>query len=82
MKSIFLRQLAPFPIRTRMDEMKKYLRRRLKIAAEQMKAPAAKAMAQNRLDEPACAVCPTARSAAQRVTRLLESRDAAFEGSR
>ena len=48
--SIFLRQLSPFPIQGRMDEMKKYLRRRLKDASERMKQQLDK-LAQNRLDE-------------------------------
>ena len=74
LKSIFLRQLAPFPIRTRMDEMKKYLRRRLKIAAEQMKAQLQK-LAQNRLDE-LLRRLPDGPERRQRVTKLLESRDA------
>ena len=74
LKSIFLRQLAPFPIRTRMDEMKKYLRRRLKIAAEQMKVQLQK-LAQNRLDE-LLRRLPDGPERRQRVTKLLESRDA------
>ena len=74
LKSIFLRQLAPFPIRTRMDEMKKYLRRRLKIAAEQMKAQLQK-LTQDRLDE-LLRRLPDGPERRQRVTKLLESRDA------
>ena len=74
LRSIFLRQLAPFPIRTRMDEMKKYLRRRLKIAAEQMKAQLQK-LAQNRLDE-LLRRLPDGPERRQRGTKLLESRDA------
>ena len=57
-----------------MDEMKKYLRRRLKIAAEQMKAQLQK-LAQNRLDE-LLRRLPDGPERRQRVTKLLESRDA------
>ena len=72
--SIFLRQLSPFPIQGRMDEMKKYLRRRLKDASERMKQQLDK-LAQNRLDE-LLRRLPDGPERRQRATRLLESRDA------
>ena len=74
LKAIFLKQLAPFPLKARMDEMKKYLRRRLKTAADEMKRKL-EAMAQERLDT-LLARLPDGpeRRAPGRPTRLLESR--------
>ena len=73
LSAIFLRQLAPFPLRARMDEMKKYLRRRLKQAAQQMKQQL-EALAQRRLED-LLRRLPDGPERRQRVARLLESRD-------
>lgn len=73
LKAIFLKQLAPFPLKARMDEMKKYLRRRLKTAADEMKRKL-EAMAQERLDT-LLARLPDGPERRARATRLLESRD-------
>ena len=56
-----------------MDEMKKYLRRRLKTAADEMKRKL-EAMAQERLDT-LLARLPDGPERRARATRLLESRD-------
>lgn len=73
LKAIFLKQLAPFPLKARMDEMKKYLRRRLRTAADEMKRKL-EAMAQERLDT-LLARLPDGPERRARATRLLESRD-------
>ena len=73
LKNIFLRQLAPFPLKARMDEMKKYLRRRLKNAVEEMKRKL-EALAQERLDLLLTRL-PDGPERRARATRLLSSRD-------
>lgn len=73
LKTIFLKQLAPFPLKARMDEMKKYLRRRLKTAAEEMKRKLEE-LARERLDALLLRL-PDGPERRARVTRLLESRD-------
>ena len=72
-RDIFLRQLRPFPIAQRIDEMKKYIRKRLLQVADAMKTALDK-MAQDRLTT-LLNTLPDGEERRARARRLLESRD-------
>lgn len=72
-QDIFLRQLRPFPLAQRIDELKKYIRKRLMQTAEAMKTAMDK-MAQDRLTR-LLASLPDGEERRARARKLLESRD-------
>ena len=73
-RDIFLRQLRPCPLAQRIDEMKKYIRKRLLQVADAMKAALDK-MAQDRLTALLSGL-PDGEERRARARKLLESRDA------
>lgn len=76
-QDIFLKQLKHFPLAQRIDELKKYIKKRLAKVAEAMKAAMEK-MAQDRLTQLLFAL-PDGPERRARARRLLESRDARME---
>lgn len=74
LRDIFLRQLKPFPLAQRIDELKKYIRKRLLQVADAMKH-ALDQMAQDRLTR-LLSELPDGEERRMRARRLLESRDA------
>lgn len=73
-QDIFLKQLKHFPLTQRIDELKKYIKKRLNKVAEAMKAAMDK-MAQDRLTQLLFAL-PDGEERRARARKLLESRDA------
>lgn len=73
-QDIFLKQLKHFPLAQRIDELKKYIKKRLNKVAEAMKAAMDK-MAQDRLTQLLFAL-PDGEERRARARKLLESRDA------
>ncbi len=72
-KDIFLKQLRPFPLAQRIDELKKYIKKRLLQVAEAMKAAMDK-MAQDRLTLLLSSL-PDGEERRARARKLLQSRD-------
>ncbi|MBE5803907.1 MAG: hypothetical protein E7316_05285 [Clostridiales bacterium] len=72
-QDIFLKQLRPFPLAQRIDELKKYIKKRLLQVAEAMKAAMDK-MAQDRLTQ-LLAQLPDGEERRARARKLLQSRD-------
>ncbi len=72
-QDIFLKQLRPFPLAQRIDELKKYIKRRLLQVAEAMKAAMDK-MAQDRLTQLLSSM-PDGEERRARARKLLQSRD-------
>lgn len=73
-QDIFLKQLKHFPLAQRIDELKKYIKKRLNKVAEAMKTAMDK-MAQDRLTQLLFAL-PDGEERRTRARKLLESRDA------
>lgn len=73
-QDIFLKQLKHFPLAQRIDELKKYIKKRLAKTTETMKAAMEK-MAQDRLTQLLFAL-PDGPERRARAKKLLESRDA------
>lgn len=73
-QDIFLKQLKHFPLAQRIDELKKYIKKRLAKTTETMKATMEK-MAQDRLTQLLFAL-PDGPERRARAKKLLESRDA------
>lgn len=72
-QDIFLKQLRPFPLAQRIDELKKYIKKRLLQVAEAMKAAMDK-MAQDRLTLLLSSL-PDGEERRARARKLLQSRD-------
>ncbi len=72
-QDIFLKQLKHFPLAQRIEELKKYIKKRLGKVAEAMKA-AMDSMAQDRLTQLLSAM-PDGEERRSRARRLLQSRD-------
>lgn len=72
-QDIFLKQLKHFPLAQRIDELKKYIRKRLTLVSEALKAALDK-MAQDRLTQLLSAL-PDGEERRARARKLLSSRD-------
>ena len=72
-RDIFLKQLRPFPLAQRIEELKKYIRKRLLYVADAMKATLDK-MAQERLTRLLSSM-PDGEERRARARKLLQSRD-------
>ena len=72
-QDIFLKQLRPFPLAQRIDELKKYIKKRLLQVAEAMKTAMDK-MAQDRLTL-LLSTLPDGEERRARARKLLQSRD-------
>ncbi len=77
LEDVLLRQLRHFPLQDRLNELRKYVRTRLKAAAADMKAALGK-MADDRLSQ-LLATMPDSPERRERARRLLDSRDARLQ---
>lgn len=76
-QDIFLKQLKHFPLAQRIEELKKYIKKRLMMVAQAMKT-AMDGMAQDRLTQ-LLAALPDGEERRTRARKLLQSRDARME---